>query len=638
MPTYEIKAPNGKTYRVSGPAGATTEQVRAEVMRQFPDAAGDTAPKPKQEERSVLGDLWASTKNAVAGAAQGAAAIPDAVTEGIAGVARYGVQGGGAAISGVLDAAGAPGAAKTVRRKTAEIDRDLSRPVTIGGMIEQISPTMEGGGAQRTAAQLMGGIAAPYSGIAKASTEGSAVQKLLAPKAPIKAPVAAAEKTLQREIVDAGKREGVRVMTSDVKPPKTFIGKTAQTIGERIPIAGTGGNRAKQQVAREEAVRGLLADFGATGDDAAGAAKDVAANLTKTRGERLSTLTNTKNRIIDKYVDTTVPVPNTLAAIDDQIERLKFIGNDDLKPVIAKLEGLKRTFSQGKILRDVEENRKIIGDMFKGSDMAAVRSVGEKAINKLYGPLRQDMAEFIKAKGGEAAHKTWKNANDELAAMAGELTDARFRRVLSNAETTPENVANMLFSKNASDVQRLFGNLSEAGQAKARAAILHRAAEKASDLFSLSPQRFAKEIDRLGKSAGVAFQGDDLVRLEGFSKLMQATQRASEAAAMPATGVQNNAIIGGYTLGTLFGKAALPVAGAMGFFARAYESAPVRNWLLKLGKASAGSPQERTAMVGLQKALVGAMASQRGKLTAAANDTTPAMALAGEEDKGPGVQ
>lgn len=40
MPTYEIQAPNGKTYRIDGPDGATDEQVQAEVLRQFPDALG----------------------------------------------------------------------------------------------------------------------------------------------------------------------------------------------------------------------------------------------------------------------------------------------------------------------------------------------------------------------------------------------------------------------------------------------------------------------------------------------------------------------------------------------------------------------------------------------------------------------
>jgi hypothetical protein len=38
VPTYEIAAPNGKKYRISGPAGATDKQIRAQVLKQFPDA------------------------------------------------------------------------------------------------------------------------------------------------------------------------------------------------------------------------------------------------------------------------------------------------------------------------------------------------------------------------------------------------------------------------------------------------------------------------------------------------------------------------------------------------------------------------------------------------------------------------
>lgn len=38
MPTYRIQAPNGRTYEIEGPPGATAEQVIAEVLRRHPDA------------------------------------------------------------------------------------------------------------------------------------------------------------------------------------------------------------------------------------------------------------------------------------------------------------------------------------------------------------------------------------------------------------------------------------------------------------------------------------------------------------------------------------------------------------------------------------------------------------------------
>lgn len=38
MPTYSISAPDGNTYKIEGPAGASQEQVQAEVLRQNPNA------------------------------------------------------------------------------------------------------------------------------------------------------------------------------------------------------------------------------------------------------------------------------------------------------------------------------------------------------------------------------------------------------------------------------------------------------------------------------------------------------------------------------------------------------------------------------------------------------------------------
>jgi hypothetical protein len=44
MPTYKIKAPDGNTYAIEGPDGATDEQVREQVLKQHPTAGGAAAP------------------------------------------------------------------------------------------------------------------------------------------------------------------------------------------------------------------------------------------------------------------------------------------------------------------------------------------------------------------------------------------------------------------------------------------------------------------------------------------------------------------------------------------------------------------------------------------------------------------
>lgn len=43
MPTYEMRAPNGRTYRITGPAGATNAQVKAKILAQFPEAGKPAA-------------------------------------------------------------------------------------------------------------------------------------------------------------------------------------------------------------------------------------------------------------------------------------------------------------------------------------------------------------------------------------------------------------------------------------------------------------------------------------------------------------------------------------------------------------------------------------------------------------------
>lgn len=84
MPTYSIRAPNGKTYKVNGPAGASDSAIQAEVLRQFPDAGGGSAPaapkaKPAPAEPPEASSVWQRMGMGVRSMLSGAAAIPDMV-------------------------------------------------------------------------------------------------------------------------------------------------------------------------------------------------------------------------------------------------------------------------------------------------------------------------------------------------------------------------------------------------------------------------------------------------------------------------------------------------------------------------------------------------------------------------------
>ncbi len=73
MPTYTIKAPNGKDYSIEGPAGATKEQVIAAVLRKAPEAGQ----APATPERSIGNRIGMGARAVIGGIADTAQAAVD---------------------------------------------------------------------------------------------------------------------------------------------------------------------------------------------------------------------------------------------------------------------------------------------------------------------------------------------------------------------------------------------------------------------------------------------------------------------------------------------------------------------------------------------------------------------------------
>jgi hypothetical protein len=650
MPTYEIQAPNGKTYRIDGPENASDDDVRAEVLRQFPEAAGTSKAVAKQGDITAEYDvpsgatpeqIQALSREAilkanpgtqfgdpsrdtvqinqptVGEAIQGAASDAGAnLVAGFSAPIDWASQFGGQVNDVVLSTAA--GVADPIIRQfspdtansiDAYVREQTAKPApTVNALLQKSNPGFENA-PSATGMQMIGSTAFPMP-TSRAPKFG---YNALSKTAPATSEAA--------QTVAAAERAKVPVMTSDLKPPKTFVGKTAQSLGERIPFAGTGGKRAAQQEARKEAVIQVAQDYGAIGAD--GAIDDVAADLAKTRGAALEKFSGIKTRIIEG-IQGTVQTPQAIKKIDEEVARLSGINAQKYAPLIDELKGFREVLSSGKTLAQIEGNRKLLGDLFKNPDLASIAGDGQKALNAIYAPLRADMGAFIKAKGGDSAFNAWKNANDQLASMAGELSNKRFANVMRDAESTPENVANLLFSKKPSEVKRLYSNLSGEGRAKAQAALLHKALQESGvksidELDNVSPDKFVGAMQRYAKSTGIVFEGPDLARLDGLARVLKATQRASVAAAAPPTGVQNALPIVGVGLGSLFGgPGAVAAGGSIGLIARIYESAPVRDHLLKLGRTKAGSPMEARMLERAGAAIAVAL-----EKSAPANDNIP---------------
>jgi hypothetical protein len=441
--------------------------------------------------------------------------------------------------------------------------------------------------------------------------------------------VAAPQVGLPAAIKEA-EQAGVRVMTTDVRQPTTFAGRWLQRTGEMIPIAGTGGLRAAQQQERIDASVDLLRNYGVAETAAADNAviSNVAKDLLAKRSADLTKYTGMKNEVIERLSqpNVTVPVPKAVAKIDEEIARLNQISPTQFKPVIDRLitwrddltgtreiqlpNGQKQVVQQGQPLATIEVLRKQIGESFTDQSLASVRKEGEQVLNHIYAPLREDMGDFIKANGQRRDFDKWSVANKQLKTMVGDLEVGAMRNALDKGDATPEAVRSLLFSTKPSDIRSLYRGLSADGKRNARTAVLQEAFTKVGGEFeSLSPDQFKRQLVRLGAPIGVFFSGQDLKAVEDLVRTLKMTERAGQAAVSPPTGVQAVPIVGAAVLTDLLGGAGAAVVSGVtiGGLARAYESAAVRNLLLKIPQVAAGSAEEAE----LFKRLTAAMNAQK---------------------------
>lgn len=648
MAIYKVEAPDGSIIELEGPANATDAQIgqaaqaayeqRQTVLAEtpgmsrsgtvvdvrFPEAAPAPAQQPQQP--GVLQEIGRQVGLTGRGAIEGVTGLAGIAIDPVTRLANMALPATAQiptmqqATTQILDTAGFPQPRDAVERMVNQAIQGVSSGggMAAAGRVAQMSAapvTSEVGRmlAAQPVAQMAGGAGAGAAGQAVREAGGTPAGEIAASllggvaggaaasraMAPTRAPSPAPR--VQPIVEEAGRR-GVPVMTSDVVPPETFIGKAGQRLGERIPIAGTGPLRAEQQKARIEAVRNVLRDYGA--DDAANLSDDIMKDLASKRSAEIQKYASSKKEVINRLADKgKVPVPRALAAIDDQIADLTRRRTEGSDEAVQRLQQIKndvqnRDLFQIEAYRQDELSKSFKDDPARPMSIAA-RDAGEKALRAIYGPVREDMIDFIKQTGERRDVDKFMVANKRLSETANELKMASLKSVLKSGEATSEVVNRLLFSQKPSEVRQLYTSLTPSGRATARASILSQAADKAK--FELqdgtrmfSPEKFNAEIKRLQPQIGVFFRGDDLKQVEGLSRVLNLTRRAGEAGVATATGQETVPFVAGSALQSFLGSfgGTLAAAGGIGLTARIYESAPVRNLMMKLGTTKRGSAEE----------------------------------------------
>ena len=401
------------------------------------------------------------------------------------------------------------------------------------------------------------------------------------------------------QIVAAGRQADIPVMTSDIRPPMTRMGQLTQSVAEVMPL-GTSGLRREQQVARQNAVENLLSDYGVSADS--NFAAQVVSNLNESRADTIGRYTDMKQNVIQQFAGRgDVPATKSVSAIDGLLNDLRAENlPQQLGPLTRQLEDVRNSLTGPGDLAKIEANRKTLFNLKSDPNLASIPDKSEKAFQKVYTALNEDMGDYIKANGTAKDFNLWKVANTKLARTADELRVGGLKNVLNKGEFDPTLVTKMLAGSKPADVRTLFTSLNKNGRESARLLLIQDAAKRAmiSGSNDIDPNKFAKAVADMSDNFGQFFSGSDLRRVKGLGEVLRATSRAQSAQFLPQTGAQlvPLAAMGSFGgLGTAIGLTVpqgMALSAAFGASKRFYESQPARDLLLRISQASGSKKAE----------------------------------------------
>jgi hypothetical protein len=425
----------------------------------------------------------------------------------------------------------------------------------------------------------------------------------------------ATQGTSKNALVEAGKKAGVPVLTSDVMPPSTFAGKMAQQTAEKIPLAGTAGMRQTQQEMRSAAVDRVAQKYGDF------SYKAIVDSL-KTRKDRVKQAAGSILQSVGDELDQAgqIPIQNTQNSINTALASLNKPGVLKSDVAIGHLEQMLKTLNEApQTFTTLKENRTAFREIVNSIDPAVRSQLGSKAnsaMNDVLQSMTKDMKQFAAKNLTASKLNSWNKANAVYAEEATLLTRSKLKNVLDKGDVTPESVQTMLFSRKPSEINSLYDSLTQSGRANARSAIISKIFSNLSGRANgVTPNSFVSEMRKFEPQIDVFFKGEEKQALMGLKMVLDATRRAQDAAVTTPTGQQ---LIGGLSVTGLYldPVASLGTAGTIGGLSRLYESAPVRNALLRLASVPRGSTRFEKALLEAQSALTTAAQTMRTEVSA----------------------
>lgn len=384
---------------------------------------------------------------------------------------------------------------------------------------------------------------------------------------------------------------GITPMTSDLIKPGNALTRGIQQSGEGA-ILGTGAKREAQQAARSDAVSNYLNKFGEYNAD------DVVKSLTSTLKGRREFAGKVLEDITQKMGSTPVPTSNAVTAIDDSLAKLNRLGTSADKNLVSTLENLKAELSNPSIDFDLlKQHRTAFRSNVQG-DATVFPNQAKAITNSIENAMSRDLKSAVgKTLGAQDAARYIK-ANSDYSNIYNKVLNKRIATKLNDAtnQATPELINSVVYSRNASDIKRIWPALDSKGKDAMRAAYISKIAEKASD----SPAKFITEVNKLKRQAGgeiynTVFNGQHMKELNALHDVLRETARADTAGVVTQTGqsLANNIRLGA---GLFSGGTSIGGEAGFGLMMRLYESKPARNMLLRLANTKHGTPAYERAL------------------------------------------
>lgn len=388
-------------------------------------------------------------------------------------------------------------------------------------------------------------------------------------------------------ILAAADELNIPVMSSDIYNPQNWLTRGTQMATETMPVVGTGGLRVAQQEARQQALDDFVSLY------RGGSYEEVINSIGK-KNKQLKDSTSQVYNKVNPYLDQLsqqggVPFNKAQPELDSLTDHLLKPGLDVPDSAFAMADDLEQALSGGdQSFQVLKDNISAWHEKINGLDPnnRPMPSKIKARFEKVLTAARADRDAFAKNNLSDVDFKNLKNADAAWGEMVKDMSSSKMKAILDKGDMTPELARNMIFSRNKSDIERIYSSLTPSGQASARAAFVTEIADDLSKKKAgLSPASFSTAMKRYQDGIDVLFQGERKKEVQGLINVFDVTSRAQDvergAGSQTAERLIGIGAIGG-TAGGAIPIEALTAYATVGGLARIMESPRIRNILVKM--------------------------------------------------------